>query len=95
MSVHKMKFVLVNDIAPRGPLLCSACSRPLNQGYVHDLSTLRRYCGISCYPRWLMAGGFVGCFTPTNLFELAVAWPRLTVDVATAVFDSAWRDHGA
>jgi hypothetical protein len=37
---------------------------------------------------------FVGSFAPTDLFELAVAWPKLTVDVATALFDSAWRDHG-
>jgi hypothetical protein len=36
---------------------------------------------------------FVGSFAPTDLFELAVAWPKLTVDVATALFDSAWRDH--
>jgi hypothetical protein len=94
MSAHKMKFVLVNDIAPRDPSLCSTCSRALEQGYLHDLSTLRRYCGITCYPRWMMAGGFVGSFAPTELFELAVAWPKLTVDVATAMFDSAWRKHG-
>jgi hypothetical protein len=93
MSVQTMKFVLVNDIAPRRTSICSACSRPLEQGYLHDLSTLRRYCGIGCYPRWMMVGGFIGSFDPTNLFELAVAWPKLTVAVATAVFDSAWRDH--
>jgi hypothetical protein len=26
-------------------------------------------------------------------FELAVAWPKLTVDVASALFDSAWGDN--
>ncbi|MGY3423439.1 hypothetical protein ACVWZW_003914 [Bradyrhizobium sp. F1.13.4] len=25
-----------------------------------------------------------------NLYELAIAWPTLTVDVASALFDSAW-----
>jgi hypothetical protein len=39
MSVHKMKFVLVNDIAPRRTSICSACSRPLGEGYLYDLST--------------------------------------------------------
>jgi hypothetical protein len=26
-------------------------------------------------------------------FELAITWPKLTVDVATALFDSALGDH--
>ena len=26
----------------------------------------------------------------TNPFEMAIAWPKLTVDVASALFDSAW-----
>ena len=94
MSVRKMKFVLVNDIAPRRTSICSACSPPLERGYLHDLSTLRRYCGIACYLRWMVVGGVVGSFAPTNLFELSVAWPKLNVDVASALFDSAWRDHG-
>jgi hypothetical protein len=34
--------------------------------------------------------GSVG--TP-NLFELAIAWPMLTVDVASALFDGAWGAH--
>jgi hypothetical protein len=93
MSVRKMKFVLVNDIAPRGTSICPACSRPLEQGYLHDLSTSRRYCGIACYPRWMVVGEFVGTFSPTDLFELAFAWPKLTVDVAAALFDGALHDH--
>jgi len=93
MSVRKMKFVLVNDIAPRRTSICPACSRPLEHGYLRDLSTSRRYCGIACYPRWMVVGEFVGSFAPTDLFELAFAWPKLTVDVATALFDSAWHDQ--
>jgi hypothetical protein len=93
MSVRKMKFVLVNDVEPRRTSICSACSRPLEQGYLHDLSTLRCYCGIACYPRWMMIGGFVGSFSPTNLFELAVVWPKLTVEVASLLLNNAWRDQ--
>ena len=94
MSVHKMKFVLVNGMAPCSTSVCTACSRPLEQGYLHDLSTSRRYCGIECYPQWMVVSGFVGSIAPTTPFELAIAWPKLTVDVASALFDSPWSNHG-
>src|SRR5712671_3655161 len=93
MPVPKMKFVVVNNMAPRRPSLCMECSRPLERGYLHDLSTSKRYCGIECYPQWMLVSGFVGSIAPADPFELAVAWPKLTVDVAFAVFDSAWSDH--
>jgi hypothetical protein len=93
MSVHKMKFVLVNDMAPRRTSFCTACSRPLKQGYLHDLATSMRYCRIECYPRWIVVSGFVGSVATMNPFELAIAWPTQTVDVASALFDSAWGDH--
>jgi hypothetical protein len=94
MSVHKMKFVLVNDMAPRRPAVCTDCSRPLERGYLHDLSTSKRYCGIECYPQWMVVSGFVGSIVPANLFDFAIAWPKLTVDVASTLFDSPWSDHG-
>jgi hypothetical protein len=93
MSAHKLKFVLVNDMAPRRPSVCTECSRPLERGYWHDLSTSKRYCGIECFPQWMVVSGFVGSIAPTNPFEFAIAWPKLTVDVASALFDSAWGDH--
>src|SRR6266702_1748515 len=93
MPVHKMKFVLVNNMAPRNAKVCEQCSRPLELGYLHDLSTSRRYCGIECYPQSMVASGFVGSIAPETPFELAIAWPKLTVDVASALFDSAWSDH--
>ena len=50
-----MKFVLVNHRTPRKPCACAACSLPLERGFLHDLSTRRRYCGIECYPvMWAM-----------------------------------------
>ncbi len=94
MSVHKMQFIVVNNMTPRNPSICAACSRPLEQGYLHDLSTSSRYCGIECYPQWMVVGGFARSSAPTNPFELAIAWPKLTVDAASALFDSAWGDHG-
>jgi hypothetical protein len=93
MSVHKMKFVLVNDMAPRNTPVCAACSQTLEQGYLHDLSTSRHYCGIECYTQWMVVSGFIGSAAITSPFELAIAWPKLTVDVASALFDSAWSDH--
>jgi hypothetical protein len=95
MSVHKLKFVLVNNMAPRNPCVCAACLRPLDRGYLRDLSTSKRYCGVECH-RQLMAGsGIVGLIAPPTPFELAVAWPKLTVDVASALFDTAWSDLGS
>lgn len=93
MPVHKMKFVLVNNRAPRNPSVCAECSRLLERGYLHDLSTSKRYCEIGCYPQWMVVSGFVGSVAPANPFELAIAWPKLTVDVASALFDSALGDH--
>jgi hypothetical protein len=90
MSVHKMEFVVVNNMAPRTPSVCAACSRPLERGYLHNLSTSRRYCGVGCYPRRIVASGFVA---PTNLFALAIAWPKLSIEIASALFDGAWHDH--
>jgi hypothetical protein len=94
MPVHKMKFVVVNNMAPRRPSVCAECSQLLERGYLHDLSTSRRYCGIECYPRSMVVSGFVGSIAPATPFELAVAWPKLTVDVASALFDSAWSNQG-
>jgi hypothetical protein len=93
MTVHRMKFVVVNNMAPRNPSVCAACSRRLERGYLHDLSTSKRYCGIECYPRWMAVSGLVGSVATTNPFELAIAWPKLTVDVASALFDSALGDQ--
>src|SRR5216683_1238935 len=82
MPVHKMKFVVVNNMAPRNLSVCSACSRPLEQGYLHDLSTSRRYWGVEFCP---LVNGFVGLAATTYPFELAIAWPKLTADVASAL----------
>jgi|GEM_PF-3998430 len=35
----------------------------------------------------------VSSFATINPYELASAWPTLTVDVASALFDSAWNNH--
>src|SRR6266704_1446570 len=93
MSVHKMKFVLVNDMAPRKSSVCTECSLPLERGYLHDLSSSKRYCGIECYPIRMMVSGSAGSILPMNPFEFAIAWPTLSVDVASALFDSAWGNN--
>ena len=90
MPIPIMKFVVVNSMAPHSPAVCAACSRPLERGYLHDLSSSKHYCGIECYPRRMMVSGSAGSNLPMNPFEFAIAWPTLTVDVASALFDSAW-----
>jgi hypothetical protein len=88
-----IRFVLVNNMVPRRPTVCTECSRPLKRGYLHDLSTSQRYCGVECYPQWMAVSGFVVSIVPATPIALAAAWPRLTIDVASALFDSAWNDH--
>jgi hypothetical protein len=65
MPVHKMKFVVVNNMTPRAPCVCVACSRPLERGYLHDLSTSERYCGIACYPQ-MDGGEWIGRIDRSN-----------------------------
>lgn len=90
MAIPIMKFVVVNSMAPRSPAVCAVCSRPLERAYLHDLSSSKHYCGIKCYPRRTMASSFAGSIATMNPYELAIAWPTLTVYVASALFDSAW-----
>jgi hypothetical protein len=90
MPAHKMKFVVVNNRAPRNTSVCAACARPLERGYLHDLSISRRYCGVECSP---LRSGFVGSVATANPLDLAIAWQKLTVNVASSLFDSAWAPH--
>jgi hypothetical protein len=41
----------------------------------------------------MVASGLTGAMASMNPFELAMVWPRLTVDVASALFDSAWNNN--
>jgi hypothetical protein len=41
----------------------------------------------------MVVGGFAGSIDPSNAFQLAIAWPKLTIYVASALFDSAWGHH--
>jgi hypothetical protein len=94
MPACKMRFVLVNDMAPRRPSVCAECSRLLEWCYLHDLSTSNRYCGVECYPRRMAVGEFDGSIITTNPFEIAIVWPKLTIDVTSALFENAWHDGG-
>jgi hypothetical protein len=93
MSIPVMKFVVVNNIAPRSTAVCAACSEPLDRGYLHDLSRSKRYC-LECYPRRMMMSDFAGLAVAMDLYALAIAWPTLTVDVALALFDRPWGKDG-
>jgi len=89
-----MNFVLVNYRTLRRPSCCAACSQPLQRSYLHDLSTRSRYCSVECYPG-RAAGSMVRSLAKTDPFDLVVPFlvlPMFTIDVMSAVFDSAWRD---
>jgi hypothetical protein len=85
-----MKFVLVNHRKLRRPSACAACSRPLEWGFLHDLSTQRRYCGIECYPGQAMNSELIRWLAETHPLAL---WPKFTADVMSALFDAASRDR--
>jgi hypothetical protein len=46
MNMETQNKWMVNNMAPRNPSVCAACSRPLERGYLQNLSTSRRYCGV-------------------------------------------------
>jgi hypothetical protein len=94
MSVHKNEVGVGERHGAAQALCLYGVFATAGTGYLYDRSTSKRYCGIGCYPQWMVVSGFVGSIAPAIPFELAVAWPKLTVDVASALFDSAWRDHG-
>jgi hypothetical protein len=89
-----MNFVLVNHRTLRMPSCCAACSRPLQRGYLRDLSTDSRYCSVECYPGHA-ADSLVQSLARVDPFGVAILFmmlPKLTIDVASAVLDSAGRD---
>jgi hypothetical protein len=45
-----MRFVLVNNRAPRPRSTCAQCGAPLVAGYIRDLSSRLPYCDQGCYP---------------------------------------------
>ena len=88
-----MNFVLVNHRTLRKPSCCATCSQPLQRSYLHDLSTRSWYCSVECYPG-RAAGSMVRSLATANPFDLVIlsmVLPMLSIDVASAVFDCAWR----
>ena len=87
-----MNFVLVNHRTLRRPSCCAACSQPLQQSYLRDLSTDSRYCSVECYPA---AGSMVQSRAKADPFDLVTPFmvlPQFTIDVVSAVFDAAGSD---
>ena len=81
-----MKFVLVNCRTPVVPSNCAACRRPLDKGYMRDLSTLRRYCGEECYPAWHRNVPPLRPCAEINPFEVILEWQESTSDIVSALF---------
>jgi hypothetical protein len=72
-----MKFVLVNDHAPRGSSACTSCLMPIGTSYLRDLSSRLPYCDHQCYlcrplvPMVLLAGAGIDC-----LLAMELQWAR-------------------
>jgi hypothetical protein len=46
-----MKFILVNHRSPLQVSTCTECERPLDTGYLREVSSQRQYCDYECYLR--------------------------------------------
>jgi len=49
-SLHRTRFVLVNDRVPRTDGHCALCGRIIEKGYVRDSQTRLIYCDTQCFP---------------------------------------------
>ena len=49
-SLHRTRFVLVNDRVPRTDGHCALCGRIIEKGYVRDSQTRLIYCDTECFP---------------------------------------------
>jgi hypothetical protein len=88
-----MQFVLVNHRSPRGSSGCAACSQSFQQSYLRDLSTQSWYCSVDCYAgRAASMAGALAKADPFALVPLFMVLPKVTIDVASAIADSASRD---
>ena len=47
-SLHRTRFVLVNDRVPREGTNCALCGRKIEQGYVRESQTRLLYCDTEC-----------------------------------------------
>ena len=87
-----MRFVLVNDRKPRIPAACATCCRPLEDSFLHDLSTHGRYCGIGCYPGQPTNNEVFHWMAEANPFVFTFGWPQLTAEAVSVLFDYTLRN---
>jgi hypothetical protein len=86
-----MKFVLVNHRIPHKSSACTTCSRSLEHGFLHDLSTRKQYCGVECYHLARSVNDAFACCLIAPL-ALALAWPQFVADTMSALLNSTPRD---
>jgi ribosomal protein L24E len=47
--LHRIRFVLVNDRAPRADAECGLCCSKIEKGYVREAQTRLFYCDTQCF----------------------------------------------
>lgn len=87
-----MKFVLVNHRTPLNTAPCTECERPLDTGYLREVSSQRQYCDHDCYLRyeakslfmpWLTATPYVTSYGLISSFAAATCWYSISLARAT------------
>ncbi len=71
-----MKFILVNHRSPLQISACSECARPLEAGYLREVSSQRQYCDHDCYLRYQTKNLFMPWLTAERGERAqAASWP--------------------
>lgn len=71
-----MKFILVNHRSPLQISACSECARPLEAGYLREVSSQRQYCNHDCYLRYRTKSLFMPWLTVEPGDHMpAASWP--------------------
>lgn len=60
-----MRYVLVNERVPKTNRYCALCTARLDDGYLREIDTRIKYCGVACYTEhcnsaMLIMGGIHG-----------------------------------
>jgi hypothetical protein len=72
---HSMRFVIVSDSTPRTYSVCAHCAKPIDVGYLRELTSNFPYCDYACYRGRELA---LGCWPFAGFDNFAFVGLQLT-----------------
>ena len=70
-----MKFILVNHRTPLCTVTCTECARPLDTGYLREVSSQRQYCDHDCYLHYQTKSLFMPWLVAERDHRRPAGWP--------------------